>query len=1058
MRTDWLSGITRLLGVTLGETARFVRVAALFFTLMAGWGIGRACRDSLFIKEVGPAGLPWMYILNAFLLIAATALYARYVDRLDRGALMGSLIGGGAAALLGLRALLAFRGGGLAYIVFAATELLALFTLMHFWTYLNEIFNPREGKRLFPLIGGAGLIGNILGGALTPAAVGLVGTPNLLLAWAGILLGCLPLVACVRAAATDFRATPASLEADPVTYARSVTRLLAFPVVRTLAKLSLPMWLVVYIVDYQFFRIMNDVFPERSQFTGFLGIFNSIASVTGLGLQVFLTGWLLRTYGVGAAVLCHPISMLVGSAGLLYQAVSPTTARHSILGPGFTGALAKFSDNAVFYSVGDSATQLLFNALPESWRGRARAFVSGTVEPACTAAAGAVLLLLNQVEVSGVLLAAITVGLCVVWLMLTVQLGSDYLRTLVSSLGSQDLQSGDSVWGIFQLSEQSTLALLAQRAGGEDPEEARFALDLLAGARTDASHRALAELLPRLPDDLQIRAMDDTATRADGLPQSVLLRLIRDGSPAVCSACLRACRASRRRLPDPLLAELLDRRDGVEREAAVMALASDGGARPRAVEYLNRLCTNPTGLDACEALYVIGEARFRDREAFVAQHLDAPDLEARRSAVNAAGCLGTPVLIEGLLAELDADEPDARVESAVRRGGPVAVEAVLNGLRATYGRKDSRNARRACALLRCVPPAAFSAETGLVTGLLDHPLRNIRRAALEVLDDSGRADDWSMAPEIRDRIGSLLHGFLAEVEEARQIAGGLDALRRDHPDAALLLAESAKEWQSDSERAALACLGLLAGRENVETARRNLHATNPRTRAEAIEILEMSCPDGRRFVQVLDADQTGVSGMTPAQTLKLCFERLTTMDPTGWTLACCHHAARELDHDLPPSGGDSTAPQEAEAMSENIRRILFLKSVGLFREVDAGELQWVDRIARRETFSGNDVVFREGDPGNALYVISRGKVRVVKGENDTLLAVLEERDSFGEMALIDEEPRSATIIADGPTELLVIHRPDFEKLILERPAIATFLLRSLSRRLREANARLTGSA
>ena len=287
MRTDWLSGITRLLGVTLGETARFVRVAALFFTLMAGWGIGRACRDSLFIKEVGPAGLPWMYILNAFLLIAATALYARYVDRLDRGALMGSLIGGGAAALLGLRALLAFRGGGLAYIVFAATELLALFTLMHFWTYLNEIFNPREGKRLFPLIGGAGLIGNILGGALTPAAVGLVGTPNLLLAWAGILLGCLPLVACVRAAATDFRATPASLEADPVTYARSVTRLLAFPVVRTLAKLSLPMWLVVYIVDYQFFRIMNDVFPERShersQFTGFLGIFNSIASVTGLG-------------------------------------------------------------------------------------------------------------------------------------------------------------------------------------------------------------------------------------------------------------------------------------------------------------------------------------------------------------------------------------------------------------------------------------------------------------------------------------------------------------------------------------------------------------------------------------------------------------------------------------------------------------------------------------------------------------------------------------------------------------------------------------------------------
>jgi CRP-like cAMP-binding protein len=104
-------------------------------------------------------------------------------------------------------------------------------------------------------------------------------------------------------------------------------------------------------------------------------------------------------------------------------------------------------------------------------------------------------------------------------------------------------------------------------------------------------------------------------------------------------------------------------------------------------------------------------------------------------------------------------------------------------------------------------------------------------------------------------------------------------------------------------------------------------------------------------------------------------------------------------------------------------------------------------------FPAGAVVFEEGDPGSRMYVIQSGAVRVVKriGRRDITLARLGAGEAFGEMALLEGQPRSATAVVEEPARILVIDEAAFADLVRRNGEIALRLLRRLSARLREAN-------
>jgi CRP/FNR family transcriptional regulator, cyclic AMP receptor protein len=128
----------------------------------------------------------------------------------------------------------------------------------------------------------------------------------------------------------------------------------------------------------------------------------------------------------------------------------------------------------------------------------------------------------------------------------------------------------------------------------------------------------------------------------------------------------------------------------------------------------------------------------------------------------------------------------------------------------------------------------------------------------------------------------------------------------------------------------------------------------------------------------------------------------------------------------------------------------------LFEGVDLDAMEACLACLRVRRFRRDETVFHQGDPGDALHVIASGFVKVVlpspEAGEPAILATLGPGEFFGELALLDGDPHSASVIALEPTETLVLGRADFERLFETQPGLRRALVASLARHLR----RLTG--
>ncbi len=137
----------------------------------------------------------------------------------------------------------------------------------------------------------------------------------------------------------------------------------------------------------------------------------------------------------------------------------------------------------------------------------------------------------------------------------------------------------------------------------------------------------------------------------------------------------------------------------------------------------------------------------------------------------------------------------------------------------------------------------------------------------------------------------------------------------------------------------------------------------------------------------------------------------------------------------------------------------FLATVPLFNGLDRSELEKFAEVTREKSYPKGSVILFEDDPGDSLFVVRDGRVKVVLiGEDgrEVILGVLGVGEYFGELSLIDDRPRSAHVIAMEDSNLLVLRREDFRNRVESSPRVAWSLLTELSRRLRRADDKIGG--
>lgn len=408
--------------VRRGEGAKTALMFLYFFLLMSSWYVIKPVRNSIFLEDLGPEQLPYVYIATAAIIGLVASAYARLLERHERHLVIIASTLFFCANLVLFRWFFRFEVAWMAALFYLWAAVFSVGAVTQFWSMANEIFNPEEAKRLFGLVGGGGISGGIVGGLLANSLVAPLGTENLLLVSAALLLPCALLAAAVhhqegrllREAAPVRRTELAALAAREGTL-RAVS---ASSYLRLLALMMAVMVVVATLVDYGFNAVAAQSFAGKDAKTAFFGVFFAALGALSLLIQFFLTSPILRGLGVGAALSLLPGLLAVAS---LSAPVLPALWSASAL---------KLADGSLRYSLNQSTREILFLPVPLSQKYAAKAFIDVSLQR--WARGGAALLILAAIALglSWTALALLTAIFCAAWLALVLRARGLYLASL----------------------------------------------------------------------------------------------------------------------------------------------------------------------------------------------------------------------------------------------------------------------------------------------------------------------------------------------------------------------------------------------------------------------------------------------------------------------------------------------------------------------------------------------------------------------------------------------------------------------------------------------------
>lgn len=424
--------ISRVLRIKPGEAGIALAFFSYFFLVTAPFYIIKSIRDASFLDELGSRNLPWAYA-TALVVGLVVALHSRIQARLSRSALIvGSLV---FFVLTSLLFGVLFASGGkwlpLAFWMWANTYAVVLIT--QFWIVVNDVFNPREAKRLIGFFVSGGILGGILGGLFTALFAGRENATGLLLPAAVVLAASIIPVGAIfryldRARGRADVPGQETGSGDKAGFKACFDTVLGDSYLRLLAGVVLITGVISTFVDWQSKNIIESWSRGgRTNLFSFFGFFNVGLLVFSFLLQLLLTSSIIERYGLRLTLLFYPALLLLCSLGIAFLP-------GIILAVGIKGA-----DKSLSYSINQSSRELLYIPVSPERKYRAKIFIDMFLNRFARSV-GAVILLglfLLPFHPSITLVslaAAVLIGL---WIILNRKISRAYIELLRSKLASR---------------------------------------------------------------------------------------------------------------------------------------------------------------------------------------------------------------------------------------------------------------------------------------------------------------------------------------------------------------------------------------------------------------------------------------------------------------------------------------------------------------------------------------------------------------------------------------------------------------------------------------------
>jgi len=648
----------RIFDIREGELLRVLLMFSYLLLVIACYVTTKSVRDGMFLDQIGIDRLPYVYILIALVIGVISSRYSRAASRMSLSALIRI------TSLIVISNLFLFwlalhrTGAWMFYVLYIWVSVFGVITASQYWLLANYVFNPREAKRLFALIGAGGVLGGIFGGYFTKYGAHWFGTQNLLL-WCMGFMGLTILI--LERVSREASVAPTSViaEVEPQIEQSETRRLLRL--IRTsrhLTMLTAILGITVIVesfVDYQLKFLSSEVFHSQDQLTSFFGALFAYLGVASLLFQVLLTSRILQRFGVGVSILFMPISLFAGSIVL---AIFPT-----LWAVGFL----KISDGSFRYSIHRSGIELLYLPVPMSVKNQVKGFIDMFIDRFGRGLAGLLLIFFATVHPLSVSqLSLLVCGMIGVWVYLSLAIRKEYLNSFRLALEKKTLHPEMLR---LRIADSASLDPILRVLEGQDERQVLYALSLLEDVSpTVWSAQAIPLLQHPSP---RVRAL--TLERLAAKPQVDLVANVRqclqDPDLEVRTEAIHYLCGLQDEAPEALVGEFLRHSDYAVVAAAIQAISkhqwkADGLIEQRFIERaLNEEGPQREAARTAAAGALGLVTPDSPLLSFLLPLLDDDSLEVLRNAIRSSGRLQSREALPKLVSRL----ADARVRQDVRQ-------------------------------------------------------------------------------------------------------------------------------------------------------------------------------------------------------------------------------------------------------------------------------------------------------------------------------------------------------------------------------------------------------
>ncbi len=1019
------------------EMARFAFFLLLSLLLNLAQTVGLVLSESLLLANHGPAALPLSFLIAALTTVVGSLLYALGVHRAKNDRYFIRLLGGLAALVLLVWAGLTRQVPGLYFALVSLFYLSQCILTNHYWTFTGDFFDTLASKRLFPLFVVGASLGGMIGAFLVSALGPYVRSEELLLLWPLFLVLALLLLRSSRRLLR--RWGPLELEeADETSISEmrnAANYLRQSRLGQQLVVSCACMILAAFLGQYLYSSIILASYPDSEQLAAFLSRLLAITNGLEIVVEVAVTPWLIRTLGVANANQVHSG---ITCFSFLAICLMPNLA---------TAVLLRATRESLENAVASPIRGLVYNALPARSRGRVRAFLEGLVTYAAMALAGLILWAVGSGATPAPWMYGLGFTTAALYFAANWAVRSSYLHTMIDEVqaGRLDLEE---LSGGFAASELQRLTNLWQdlcREASDSPDPA-----LLRLSQTLASRQAWAPLAQVAASDQEIptwlrrvclqalaqpgwprdwRLLQECVASSEAEIRLAALRAVGDLKPGLVPgwlvACMQDSQTEVRALAASLLIGLPKGKEAAEASQCLLAMLADdfpptvvAALRNTPLSLSSELvarCAHPSSRVARAALMRLADFHGEDqgrRRSWVLSALEA--LDRRETPVRRAA-------LQLLQSHQELIPAESEVWQRISR----------------HLEESSKASRDRCIQVLAACPLDLGP---ILSPYLDSASGNTARAAVSCLSQSGRR-------ESRERLTRMLRSQVQQL----WVCTLLKLPHGDAPQVQLDYLQLCLDNASGRSRKLV--FDILAGIETpkvIRSVEKVLRFTNLRARADALEVLSnLGDREASQLLVLLleSGDLRDKMNDLPASLVRqaeweaFCSSQWLAYDP--WLSQAVEWLRKEKTWD--------------DAEEEKVERLLVLRKVPLFAQMNLEQLVAIDQRLEEVEYLAGEVVFEEGQLGAELYILLDGTVKIVKARGsgqELLLTRLEGVNYFGEMAILDDEPRSASVVVERNSRLLVLKGEQLKDLVEQMPEMAFEIIKVLTARIRQADDRL----